>query len=77
MARLALRGRRSGRPNAAPDEETRAHVAGAASAAAAEVAGPPIIHPDRTGAALLLGTHVGDGANDTLAPWESRVLELA
>jgi oligo-1,6-glucosidase len=33
--------------------------------------------PDRTGAALLLGTHVGDGANDTLAPWESRVLELA
>ncbi|MET1005266.1 MAG: alpha-glucosidase C-terminal domain-containing protein, partial [Propionibacteriaceae bacterium] len=33
--------------------------------------------PDRTGATLLLGTHSGDGSNDTLAPWESRVLRLA
>jgi HAD superfamily hydrolase (TIGR01490 family) len=35
------------------DEETRAHVAGAASAAAAEVAGPPVVSPDRTAAAFF------------------------
>ena len=35
------------------DEETRAHVAGAASAAAAEVAGPPAVTPDLTGAAFF------------------------
>ena len=39
VPRLPLRGRRSARPDGA-DEETRAHVAGAASAAAAEVAPP-------------------------------------
>ncbi len=33
--------------------------------------------PDRAGATLLLGTHPGDGLSGTLAPWESRVLQLA
>jgi oligo-1,6-glucosidase len=33
--------------------------------------------PDRTGSRLLLGTHTGDASDDTLAPWESRVLRLA
>jgi HAD superfamily hydrolase (TIGR01490 family) len=36
-----------------PDEETRAHVAGAASAAAADVAGPPAARPDPTAAAFF------------------------
>ena len=53
MPRVPLRGRRSARRAGAADEETRAHVAGAASAAAAEVAGPPTIHPDLTGAAFF------------------------
>ena len=53
MPRVPLGGRRSARRASAADEETRAHVAGAASAAAAEVAGPPIIHPDLTGAAFF------------------------
>jgi HAD superfamily hydrolase (TIGR01490 family) len=50
------RGRRSARPEAEPgraDEETRAHVAGAASAAAAEVAAPAAVRPDPTGAAFF------------------------
>jgi oligo-1,6-glucosidase len=33
--------------------------------------------PDRAGATLLLGTNSGDGLSGTLAPWESRVLQLA
>jgi oligo-1,6-glucosidase len=33
--------------------------------------------PDRAGATLLLGTSSGDGLSGTLAPWESRVLQLA
>ena len=53
MPRVPLRGRRSARPEALTDEETRAHVAGAASAAAAEVAGPPVVTPDLTGAAFF------------------------
>jgi HAD superfamily hydrolase (TIGR01490 family) len=52
VPRLPLRGRRTGRA-AAPDEETRAHVAGAASAAAAEVVGPPAVRPDPTAAAFF------------------------
>jgi HAD superfamily hydrolase (TIGR01490 family) len=35
------------------DEETRAHLAGAASAAAAEVTGPPAVDPDPTAAAFF------------------------
>jgi HAD superfamily hydrolase (TIGR01490 family) len=35
------------------DEETRAHVAGAASAAAADVTGPPATEPDPTAAAFF------------------------
>ncbi len=53
MPRLPLRGRRSARTDVVSDEETRAHVAGAASAAAAEVAVPPVIRPDLTGAAFF------------------------
>jgi HAD superfamily hydrolase (TIGR01490 family) len=53
VPRLPLRGRRSARPELAADEETRAHVAGAASAAAAEVAAPPAVTPDLTGAAFF------------------------
>ena len=53
MPRLPLRGRRSARAGTQPDEETRAHVAGAASAAAAEVAGPPAVSPDPTAAAFF------------------------
>jgi HAD superfamily hydrolase (TIGR01490 family) len=53
VPRVALRGRRSARPEATPDEETRAHVAGAASAAAAEVAAPAAVPPDLTGAAFF------------------------
>jgi HAD superfamily phosphoserine phosphatase-like hydrolase len=36
-----------------PDEETRAHLAGAASAAAADVEAPPAVEPDPTGAAFF------------------------
>ena len=50
MPRVPFRGRRSG---GAADEEIRAHVAGAASAAAAEVAPPPSVDPDPTGAAFF------------------------
>jgi HAD superfamily hydrolase (TIGR01490 family) len=53
VPRLSLRGRASTRPAAAVDEETRAHLAGAASAAAAEVDGPPAVTPDPTGAAFF------------------------
>jgi HAD superfamily hydrolase (TIGR01490 family) len=49
VPRLTLR-RRAVEP---PDEETRAHVAGAASAAAADVAAPPAVQPDPTGAAFF------------------------
>jgi HAD superfamily hydrolase (TIGR01490 family) len=52
VPRLPLRGRRAeARP--VPDEETRAHVAGAASAAAAEVAAPPAVEPDPRAAAFF------------------------
>jgi HAD superfamily hydrolase (TIGR01490 family) len=51
VPRLAIRGRRS--PRVELPEETRAHVAGAASAAAAEVAGPPAADPDPTAAAFF------------------------
>jgi HAD superfamily hydrolase (TIGR01490 family) len=44
---------RRGSATDALDEETRAHVAGAASAAAAEVTGPPAAEPDPTGAAFF------------------------
>jgi HAD superfamily hydrolase (TIGR01490 family) len=50
VPRVPFRGRRSG---GIVDEETRAHVAGAASAAAAEVAPPPSVDPDPTGAAFF------------------------
>ena len=53
MPRLSVRGRKVGQPVVDADEETRAHVAGAASAAAAEVAAPSAIHPDLTGAAFF------------------------
>jgi len=53
VARVPLRGRRSARSVSPPDEETRAHVAGAASAAAAEVAAPPAVDHDPTGAAFF------------------------
>ncbi|WP_345770627.1 HAD family hydrolase [Blastococcus saxobsidens] len=53
MPRLSVRGRRVGRPVVEADETTRAHVAGAASAAAAEVAAPPVVQPDLTGAAFF------------------------
>jgi HAD superfamily hydrolase (TIGR01490 family) len=44
--------RRDGRP-ALPDPGTRAHVAGEASAAAAEVSGPPAVEPDPAAAAFF------------------------
>ena len=53
MPRVPLRGRRSARSQGVADEETRAYVAGAASAAAAEVAGPPVVAPDLTAAAFF------------------------
>ncbi|SFK34549.1 HAD family hydrolase [Geodermatophilus ruber] len=53
MPRLPLRGRRGQLPADLPDEETRAHVAGAASAAAAEVEPAPAVVPDRTAAAFF------------------------
>jgi HAD superfamily hydrolase (TIGR01490 family) len=52
VLRLPSRGRRARLGNAA-DEETRAHVAGAASAAAAEVAAPPAVRPDPNAAAFF------------------------
>jgi HAD superfamily hydrolase (TIGR01490 family) len=53
VPRVALRGRRAAQAGPVADEETRAHVAGAASAAAAEVAAPPAVRPDPTGAAFF------------------------
>jgi HAD superfamily hydrolase (TIGR01490 family) len=53
VPRLPLRGRSSATPEAAADEETRAHLAGAASAAAAEVTGPPAVQADPTAAAFF------------------------
>ncbi len=50
MPRLLRRGSGSRKR---PDEETRAHVAGAAAAAAADVTGPPAVAPDRTAAAFF------------------------
>ena len=49
---LPFRGRRA-RSADVPDEETRAHVAGAASAAAAEVEPAPAVVPDLTAAAFF------------------------
>jgi HAD superfamily hydrolase (TIGR01490 family) len=52
VPRLPFRGPKA--PSAAAtDEETRAHVAGAASAAAAEVAASPAVTPDLTAAAFF------------------------
>jgi HAD superfamily hydrolase (TIGR01490 family) len=48
VPRLLRRGSR-----ARLDEETRAHLAGVASAAAADVAGPPAVEPDRAAAAFF------------------------
>jgi HAD superfamily hydrolase (TIGR01490 family) len=53
VPRVPFRGRWSARVGEPVDEETRAHVAGAASAAAAEVAPPPAVRPDLTGAAFF------------------------
>ena len=53
MPGLPFRGRRARVPASLPDEETRAHVAGAASAAAAEVEPAPAVVPDRTAAAFF------------------------
>jgi HAD superfamily hydrolase (TIGR01490 family) len=53
VPRLPLRGRSSATPEAAADEETRAHLAGAASAAAADVTGPPAVQADPTAAAFF------------------------
>ena len=52
MPGLPFRGRRA-RSADVPDEETRAHVAGAASAAAAEVEPAPAVVPDLTSAAFF------------------------
>jgi HAD superfamily hydrolase (TIGR01490 family) len=49
---LPFRGRRA-RSAHVPDEETRAHVAGAASAAAADVEPAPVVVPDLTSAAFF------------------------
>jgi HAD superfamily hydrolase (TIGR01490 family) len=51
VPRLLRRG--SAQPREELDEETRAHLAGAASAAAAEVTGPPAVQPDPTAAAFF------------------------
>ena len=56
MPRLPFRDRtdRTDRtPPNLPDVETRAHVAGVASAAAAEVSAPPAVEPDPTAAAFF------------------------
>jgi HAD superfamily hydrolase (TIGR01490 family) len=52
VPRLLSRMRRSARPGVV-DQTTRAHVAGAASAAAADVAPPPSVTPDPTAAAFF------------------------
>ena len=53
MPRLPSRLRRSGNPDAAAEQETRAHVAGVASAAAADVQAPPAAAQDLTAAAFF------------------------
>ncbi|MGY1635239.1 HAD family hydrolase [Geodermatophilus sp. SYSU D00742] len=53
MPGLPFRSRRARRAGGLPDEETRAHVAGAASAAAAEVEPAPAVVPDLTSAAFF------------------------
>jgi HAD superfamily hydrolase (TIGR01490 family) len=53
VPRLPFRGRGSAPSDGRVDEETRASVAGAASAAAAEVAGPPAVQPDPAAAAFF------------------------
>ena len=53
MPRLLSRVRRSARPEGAAGQETRAHMAGTASAAAADVAPPPAVTPDPTAAAFF------------------------
>jgi HAD superfamily hydrolase (TIGR01490 family) len=53
VARVPLVGRRTARPDGPVDQESRAHVAGAASAAAADVDAPPAVAPDRTAAAFF------------------------
>ncbi|MGY1630165.1 HAD family hydrolase [Geodermatophilus sp. SYSU D01186] len=53
MPGLPFRGRRARTAGEMPDEETRAHVAGAASAAAAEVEPAPAVVPDLTSAAFF------------------------
>jgi HAD superfamily hydrolase (TIGR01490 family) len=52
LPRLPFRGRRAGAQQP-PDEESRAHAAGEASAAAAEVAPAPAVEPDPTAAAFF------------------------
>ena len=53
MPRLPFPGRRIRIPAHVLDEETRAHLAGAASAAAAEVAAPAVAEPDLAAAAFF------------------------
>jgi HAD superfamily hydrolase (TIGR01490 family) len=53
VPRLPFRSRSARIPRELPDEETRAHVAGAASAAAAEVAAPEAVEPDPGAAAFF------------------------
>ena len=53
MPRLPSRLRRSAGPDAAAEQETRAHVAGVASAAAADVQAPPAVEPDLPAAAFF------------------------
>jgi HAD superfamily hydrolase (TIGR01490 family) len=53
VPRVPLVGRRKGRAAGQPAEELRAHLAGAAAAAAAEVTGPPAVQPDPTAAAFF------------------------
>jgi HAD superfamily hydrolase (TIGR01490 family) len=53
VPRLPFHGRSARIPRELPDEETRAHLAGAASAAAAEVAGPQPAQPDPGAAAFF------------------------
>jgi HAD superfamily hydrolase (TIGR01490 family) len=52
VPRLPFRGRAE-RPHDPSEEQARAHIAGAASAAAAEVAGPPAAEHDLTAAAFF------------------------
>ncbi|MGY2078341.1 HAD family hydrolase [Modestobacter sp. SYSU DS0657] len=53
MVRIPFRGRAARLPGGLADEETRALVAGTASAAAAETAPAPVPRPDPTGAAFF------------------------